>query len=276
MSQTLNLKQGEIVPKISIEIPVTWGNHLSEQMEALRNQTFQDYDISIASSMSNENIEDLLKEYDVRITHCGPNILEKRYLAHLQSRGEYSLLLDETRIPRPQLLSELQKFTNDMVVIDERDIGNTFWINMANLDKINSIECNSFEAYKGYVLPRYFNSTLLTRAFEEIREKLDDTIFKSVLMEDHQLIYYEASKLSTSIATLKGQHLFHYGDASLLSILKKYHGYGKGHKVLRNTYYQELLSPRQRVRKICSGNRLGLYIFYIARGIPFLIGYYLA
>ena len=264
------------MPKISIEIPVTWGNHLREQMEAIRNQTFQDYEISVASSMLKGTNEDLLKEYNVKITHCGPNILEKRYLAHLQSKGEYSLLLDETRIPGPQLLSELQQFTNDMVVIDERDIGNTFWINMANFDKINSLECNGYEASKGFVLPRYFKSTLLTRAFEEIRGRLDDTTFKSVLMEDHQLIYYEASKLSKSIAMLKGQHLFHYGDSSLFSILRKYHRYGAGHKVLRNTYYKELLSPRKRVRKICSGNKLGLYIFYIARGAPFLIGYYIA
>ncbi len=47
-------------------------------METLRNQTFQYYDISIDSSMSGESNEDLLKEFNVSITHCGPNLLEKR------------------------------------------------------------------------------------------------------------------------------------------------------------------------------------------------------
>jgi hypothetical protein len=244
-------------------------------MEAIRNQTFQDYEISVASSIPLESNEDSLKEYGVKITYCGPNILEKRYIAHIQANGEYSLLLDETRIPGPQLLSELQNIDDDMVIIDERDTGDTFWVNASNLDKINSLECNGFEPDKGFVLPRYFKSTLLTQAFEEIRRRLDDSIFKSVLMEDHQLICYEASKLSTSIAALEGQYLLHYGDESLFSILRKYHRYGKGHKILRNTYYQELLSPRKRVRKICSGNRPSLYIFYLARGLPFLIGYYL-
>ena len=262
------------MPKISIEIPVTWGNHLREQMEAIRNQTFQDYEISVASSLSQGANEDLLKEYGAKIIHCGPNILEKRYHAHIQASGEYSLLLDETRIPERQLLSKLQNMDDDMIVIDERDIGNTFWVRMSNLDKKNSLECNSFEADRGFVLPRYFKSFLLTKAFEQIRKKLDDTIFSSVLMEDHQLIYYEASKLSTSISKLKGEHLFHYGDESLFSILKKYHKYGKGHKILRNTYYQGLLSPKKRIRKICYG-KAGLYIFYFARGLPFIIGYYL-
>ena len=244
-------------------------------MEAIRNQTFQDFEISVASSMPLKSNEDLLKEYGARIFYCGPNILEKRYYAHSQANGDYSLLLDETRIPSRQLLSELQDMDDDMVVIDERDIGSTFWVKMSNLDKINSLECNCFGADKGFVLPRYFKSNLLTQAFKKIRGKLDDTVFKSVLMEDHQLIYYEASKLSTSIAVLEGQHLIHYGDGSLFSIFKKYHSYGKGHKILRNTCYQELLSPRKRVRKICAGNRLGLYVYYLARGLPFLIGYYL-
>lgn len=260
---------------ISIEIPVTWGNHLKEQMEAIRSQTFQDYEISVASSVPIGEKTDVLKEYGAKIVHCGPNILEKRYLAHSKANGEYSLLLDETRIPKRHLLSELYKMANDMVIIEERDIGDTFWVKMSNLDKINSLKCNSFEPDKGYVLPRYFKSNLLTQAFEKIREKLDDVIFKSVLMEDHQLIYYEASKLSKSISTLRGQNLFHYGDESLFSILKKYHRYGEGHKILRNTYYKEILSPKKRVRKICSGNKLALSIFYLVRGMPFLIGYYL-
>ena len=262
--------------RISIEIPITWGNHIREQMEAIRNQTFQDFEISVASSMYLKSNEDVLKEYGAKITHCGPNILEKRFLAHSQTNSEYSLLLDETRIPEPHLLSILQSMNDDMVIIDERDLGDTFWVNMSNLDKINSIECNGYEAYKGFVLPRYFKSTILTKSFESIRAKLDDSIFKSVLMEDHQLIYYEASKLSTSITTLKGQHILHYGDNSLYSILKKYYGYGRGHKILRKTEYEQLIAPRKRIRKICYGNRLGLYIFYIARGLPFLIGYYLA
>jgi hypothetical protein len=263
------------MPKISIEIPLTWGIHLEEQMEAIRNQTFQDYEILVSSSILQGTYSDLLKEYGARVVQCGPNILEKRYNAHIYSNGEFSLLLDETRIPDRQLLSKLQDIEKDMVVIEERDIGNTFWVNMSNLDKINSLECNGLEANKGFILPRYFKSFLLTQAFKEIRRNLNDTIFKSVLMEDHQLIYFEASKLSSSIAKLNGSHLLHYGDESLFSIIKKYHRYGKGHKILRNTNYEKLLSPKMRVRKICSENRMSLYVFYLARGLPFLIGYYL-
>lgn len=75
---------------------------------------------------------------------------------------------------------------------------------MANLDKKNSLECNGYNARRVFILPRYFKSTLLTHAFEEIRGRLYDTIFKSVLMENHKLICYEAPKLLTWTATPKG------------------------------------------------------------------------
>ena len=260
--------------KISIEIPLTWGTHLQEQLEAIRNQSYPEYEVSIASSMPRGSYEDLIADYGAKVTYCGPNILEKRYCAHKFSKGEYSLLLDETRIPRYDLLMKLQAMSEDMVIIDERDIGDSFWVRMANLDKINSLECNSFIATNGFVLPRYFRYGLLTEAFDVLKRFLDESVFRSVVMEDHQLIYYEASKLSNSIATLKGNYLSHYGDRTLISILKKYHKYGKKHRVLKSTNYRELLTPTNRIRTICSENKLRLFVFYLARGIPFLIGYY--
>lgn len=91
-------------------------------------------------------------------------------------------------------------------------------------------------------------------------------MFRSVVMEDHQLIYYEVSKLSNSIVILKGNYLSHYGDMTLLSILRKYHNYGKKHKILKNTHYRELLGPRNRIRTTCSDNKLGLFHLLLCEG----------
>lgn len=260
--------------KISVEIPLTWGRHLKEQLEALRSQRYQDFEISVASSMAAGSYEDILKDYGAKVTYCGPNILEKRYYAHKISRGECSLLLDETRIPHVDLLMKLQSMNDDMVVIEERDIGNSFWIRMSNLDKENAMNCNDFSATKGYIMPRYFRFGLLTEALERIRNNLNELIFKSVLMEDHQLIYYEASQISNSLALLNGNYLYHYGDEKLFSIVKKFHKYGKGHRTLKDTAYRDLLPIRNRIRSTCSAGNICLSIFLLARGLPFLIGYY--
>lgn len=259
---------------ISIEIPVTWGNHISEVLEAIRVQKFQDYEISVATSLPDDENMDLIRSYGANIIKSGPNLLEKRYLAHSISRGEFSLLLDETRIPSQNLLQRLANTKSDLVVLQEVDIGNTFWVEMANLDKINSIECNKLNIYNGFVLPRYLKFEILTMAFNKIKQNISGKIFRSVLMEDHQLISFEASKITNSISLLRGDCLKHYGDESLASIVKKYYRYGKFHRILRSTVYEDILSPMNRIRKICIGNHLKLYIFYMARGIPFLIGYY--
>ena len=79
------------MPNISIEIPVTWGNRLSELLEAIRIQTYQDYEISVATSLPDGKYIDMLRSYGVNIIHSGPNLLEKRYLAHSISRGKFAL-----------------------------------------------------------------------------------------------------------------------------------------------------------------------------------------
>lgn len=261
--------------KISIEIPLTWGNHLSELLEAIRTQTYQDYEISVATSLPNAEHKDILSSYGAKFINSGPNLLEKRYLAHSISKGDFSLLLDETRIPKQNLLQRLSDSKSDLVVINEIDIGNTFWVKMANLDKINSIECNKINMSNGFVLPRYINFDMVSKAFYRIKQNMSDEIFKSVLMEDHQLISFEVSKLASSISILRGDYIKHYGDKNLVSIVKKYYRYGKFHRILRKTVYEDILSPKNRIRKICTGNKGKLYVFYLARGIPFLIGYYL-
>ena len=263
------------MPNISIEIPVTWGNRLSELLEAIRIQTYQDYEISVATSLPDGKYIDMLRSYGANIIHSGPNLLEKRYLSHSISRGKFALLLDETRIPEKNLLERLSNSKSNVVVIQEIDIGNSFWVAMANLDKLNSIECNKLNMASGFVLPRYINFELLSKAFYKIKENLRDETFRSVLMEDHQLISFEIAKMTDSMSFLRGNCLKHYGDKSIRSIVKKYHRYGKFHRILRNTVYEGILSPTNRLRKICIGSRIKLYIFYLARGIPFIVGYYL-
>ena len=261
--------------QISIEIPVTWGTYIRELMEAIRMQSFQDYEISVSMSFKNGELEDLLKQCGAQVTICGPNLLEKRYAAHIPCRSKYSLLLDETRIPNKALLERLSFRTEDMVVIGEMDLGDSFWVRISNLDKINSVQCNPLDMNAGYVLPRYFKSSLLTQSFQNIRKNIDEQIFNQVLMEDHQLISKEAFLLSDSIGIINDNLILHHGDETLTSILRKYHKYGKSHRILKNTYYEYLLSTRKRIRKVCKGNLLKLYLFYAARGLPFIVGYYL-
>ena len=70
------------MPKISVEIPVTWGTHLGEVLEALRVQTFQDFELCAASSLGDDQHRDLLNSFGAKFASSGPNMLEKRFMAH--------------------------------------------------------------------------------------------------------------------------------------------------------------------------------------------------
>ncbi|AKA74674.1 glycosyltransferase [Saccharolobus solfataricus] len=259
---------------ISIEIPVLHGKYLRELIESIRSQTFQDYEVIVVNSSTAEEISDLIKQYGFKEVKENVKLLKARYLAHINTRGEYSLLLDETRILRRDALKILSSLNHDMVIIGEEEIGNSFWIKLANLDKENIMECNTPEAIKGFVLPRYFRNEVLVKAFMVLRENLKEK-FDEVIFPDHELLYYEASKVSNDVFVLKDKLIMHYGDSKLSEIVRKYYRYGKSLKVLNSTPYEHLTSISRKKRNICKGNKILLYLLYVARGIPFLVGYLL-
>ena len=74
--------------KISVEMPVTWETYLSEVLEAIRVQTFQDFEVCAASSLGDDQHRDLLNSFCAKFTSSGPNILEKKFRTHQPSGGE--------------------------------------------------------------------------------------------------------------------------------------------------------------------------------------------
>ena len=259
---------------ISIEIPVLHARHLSEVFESIRAQTFQDYEVIVVNSSPKGEVSDLIQEYGFKEVRKNARLLKARYLAHRESRGDYALLLDETRALRRDALEILSSLNRDMVLIGEEEIGDSFWIRLANLDKENIMECNAPMAIRGFALPRLFKKEVLDSAFKSLRENLKEK-FDEVVFPDHELIYYEASKVSNDVFVLKEKLIRHYGDAKLSDIIKKYYRYGKTLKVLRGTPYDMFTRILRKRRRICKGSKLTLYLLYLARGIPFTIGYWL-
>mgnify|MGYP001770702175 CR=1 FL=1 len=254
-------------------MPVLHGKYLSEVFESIRAQTFQDYKVIVVNSSSKGEISDLIRQYGFKEIRENVKLLKARYLAHMESRGDYVLLLDETRALRRDALEVLSSLNRSMVIIGEEEIGDSLWIKLANLDKENIMECNAPEAIKGFALPRFFKREILDLAFRRLIENLGEK-FDEVVFPDHELIYYEASKVSSDVFVLKEKLIRHYGDTRLSQIIKKYYRYGKTLKVLRGTTYNAFTKISRKRRRICKGNKFALYLLYLARGIPFAIGYY--
>jgi len=258
----------------SIQIPALHGKYLHEVLESIRSQTFQDYEAVVVNSGSDE-ISDIIRSFGFKEIKKKVKTLEARYIANLESKGEYALLLDETKPLRNDALSVLSSNLHDMVIIGEKQIGSSIWIRLAQLDKDNIMYCNAPEPIKGFALPRLFKREILTVAMERLKNALGDT-FDELVYPDHELIYYEAFKISNDVFFLKEKLIYHYGDKSINEIVKKYYRYGKSLKVLKNTPYSFMTSLGRKRRIICKGtliDKLLLNSLYIVRGIPFMLGY---
>lgn len=257
----------------SIQIPALHGKYLRNVLESIRSQTLQDYEVIVVNS-GGEQISNLVKEFGFKAVRKYVKLLEARYLANEESKGDYALLLDETRPLRRDALEVLSRNLHDMVIIGERELGESVWVKAAQLDKDNIMYCNSPEAIKGFALPRVFKRELLTLALETLRVNLGE-VFSQVVFPDHELIYYEASKLSNDVTIVRDELIYHYGDVKLSDIMRKYYRYGKSLKVLKGTPYSFMTSVSRKRRNICKGgiyDRIVLYTLYFARGIPFLLG----
>ncbi|MCY0882397.1 MAG: glycosyltransferase family A protein [Acidianus infernus] len=257
----------------SIQIPALHGKYLREVLESIREQTFQDYEVVVVNSGGGV-ISDIVHEYGFKEVRKDVKLLEARYLANKESRGDYAFLLDETRPLRKDALEILSKNLHDMVIIGEKELGDSFWSMAAQLYKENIMECNSPEAVRGFALPRLFKRKLLTASLEKLRENLREK-FSQVVFPDHELIYYEASGFSNDIFVIKDELVYHYGDFTLKEVVRKYYRYGKSLKILKDTQYSFFLSVKRKRRNICKGGIYGrfmLYTLYLARAVPFLLG----
>jgi len=261
---------------ISIEIPITHGKYLRQVLESIREQTYQDYEVIVVNSGRKE-LSDLVKQFGFKVIEKEAKLLHARYLAHKESKGDYALILDETRMLEKDTLKTLSSLDYDMVIIGEREIGDSFWVKLAQLDKENITYCNPVDPVNGIALPRYFKSEILSKALSSAEEKLREKFYE-VVFRDHDIIFYESSKISNRIYVIREELISHFGDPSLLDVMRKYYRYGKSARVLKNSSYSDFLARKRVTRRICKGSfweRKSLYLLYLARGIPYLLGYYL-
>jgi glycosyltransferase involved in cell wall biosynthesis len=221
-----------------VELITKGEQSLEAVLVSLARQKFRDYEIVCVNSSKYQETSQLLHKFGVKEIIVDPETrhLEARYLAHLNSSGQYMLLLDSTR-PLEENTMELliNKYSNfPAVVIKEGSIGHGFWVNQA--DKLRSLSEILFSDFLdknvAYILPRFFHAEVLDKAFNSLKEKIDDKLFKEIGYGEHHLIY-EAAKLRRNEIVITDEILLrHFEDSSAKSIFRKYMWYGKSQKTL--------------------------------------------
>lgn len=264
---------------ISIELISKGETTLRNTLDSIVGQNFGDYELICADSSGDQQTEDILKSYDCKFIRLPSDTghLSARYEAHKRSKGEMSLMLDSTRPLRGDALRILYEDYRryDMVIIREDSIGEGYWSEQAKLLKITSEA--QFERIKeksvAFLLPRFYNSSLLTRSFLKIVKDTGD-LFSRISYGEHHLIFETCLGISKNVALTEDALVYHYEDTSIRKILAKYYRYGRDQKIFKLLRTSEVskFGPHHR-EGIGVTDRIKLLPITVARGVPFILGY---
>ena len=264
---------------ISIELISKGESSLKNVLESIKNQSYKDYEIICADSSNNINVKNLLLKYKCKVINLPENSghLIARYTAHKYANGNKSLILDSTRPLKNNALEILYKnyYNYDMVILREDSLGKGFWVNQAKLLKyISEMQDKRLNNETlAFLLPRFYNTNLLTKAFDNIM-KNTGKLFNKISYGEHHIIFDECKKLYNNICITNELLLSHYEDYSLKKIIKKYYWYGKSQKILKDLSESAASNLSTHMRKnVALEMRLKTIPISTARGIPFILGY---
>ncbi len=260
---------------LSIQLSVTSGQYINEVLESFRTQTSQDFEVIVVNS--NKNYSDAIKDYGAKEIFIATGKLEARFLAHKEVRGEYELLLEETRLLRSDAVAKLEAVKGvDMAIINELELGSKFINKLNRIDSEMSFRTSISTPENLHILPRYFRKEVLDFSFSRAREKLSRENFSKVISSDQEILYYEAYKRYSNMEKVDDQIILKYGEKTISESMKKYYRYGQTQRLLARTPYGEFYNFSRRRREIPSVKSFpAVACIYLIRGTAFFLGYFL-
>jgi glycosyltransferase involved in cell wall biosynthesis len=214
---------------------------LVQVLDSIASQEFQDYEVVVADSSGRELASFVNRWPKVRFLtlRAGTGLLQARRTAFSESRGDYSIVLDSTRILLPGALAFISSKVDehDMWFLTEGSIGTGYWSRAAALDKAiitrEFDRSNSSVGQQGVLLPRLFKSEVLRKSFSHLWDELPSALLSRITYGDHHLIWIASRRVSTDCGLIRNPTIAHFEDSTLLEVLRKYHRYGESCRDLR-------------------------------------------
>jgi glycosyltransferase involved in cell wall biosynthesis len=241
---------GEIVlkPQVSIVIPTRNSSKTIEEcLSAIQKQSYQDIETIIVDSKSTDHTREIASARGCKVISTDWKLLGARYLGCKAAAGDYILMLDSDQVLVPDSVERsLRLFeTYDMLCLEEISYHSRTLIEKlfaADRRLVFSEIQKQLDPVYGTLLARFFKRDLLIQALEAIPKAL----LPFVVAMDHEIVYYEAWKLSTKVAVLP-TGVYHNETATLLELWRKNFRYGRSTKpLLANGYYNDFVRKRTR------------------------------
>jgi len=260
---------------ISVEFSVVSGKKLYEVLESIRQQTYQDYEVIIVNS--NPYFKDMVRDFGAKEIFIETGKLEARKKAHEASKGEYELLLEETRILKHNALKMLASLSDpDMAIINEEEIGDGLINRLNRLDAEIAFKYASPDPSNLYLIPRYYKRAVLDYSFKQAYSNLPERLVPKMVASDLEIIYTEAFKRFKGIVKVDDLLIKKYGETTIMDSFSKYYRYGQTQKLLSGTCYGDFYSFGKRRRKTPKMRYLPMMTaIYAIRGSAFFLGYLL-
>lgn len=270
-------------PLISISIPTrNSGKTLEICLKSLRAQTYKNIEINIVDKDSKDSTLKIAKKYKVdNIVSEKGSLLKARYEGVKISKGDYILIFDSDQVLEKDALKravELIKNEHyDMLIFEEFVYKkNTFVEKLFYCDRALINAVNDTSPLTGVVMPRFFKKSLLKKTYSNIPKKF----FINTGGPDHDIVYYEASKISKKLGVLKNA-VKHIEPSTIKELLPKFFRWGYTSIGIRFGRYDSLMTKRERFRSglFTPGlivESLGSITLLLLKGTAFYTGYYTA
>ena len=263
-----------MMSEISIEIVTNYDLRIINLLESIREQNFQEYETVVATD--SQNLIDLIKEYDVKVVQTiSSGTLYRRMKAHKLSKSGKSLLLESSRFLHRNCLAELSQNNHDMVVVEEKDVGNGLIAKLQNVERSSSVHKTAkFSPNLLIVEPRLFSKHILDKAFSKI-EDIPTSILLKIQYGDLDIIYHESFKISQDVYMTNFPLIYHHTDENIFELIKKYYNYGKSNKFIKMTKYSENFTFRNHFRPYYGiKESFQIYPLWLVKALSFALGQY--
>ena len=260
--------------EISIEIVSNYDPRIINLLESIREQNFQEYETVVATDC--QNLIDLIKDYDVKVVQTmSSGTLYRRMEAHKRSKSRKSLLLEASRFLHRNCLLELSQNNHDMIVVEEKDVGNGLIARLQNVERSVSVHKTvKFSPKSLIVEPRVFSKPILDKAFLEIGD-IPESILLKIQYGDLDIIYHESFKVSQDVSRSDFPLIYHHTDENIFELIKKYYNYGKSNRFIKMTKYSENFTLKNHFRPYYGiKESFQLYPLWLTKALSFGLGQY--
>jgi glycosyltransferase involved in cell wall biosynthesis len=268
-------------PLVSVIIPTKNSERtLKLCLQSIRQQTYHNIEVIVVDCYSNDSTVEITIRSGGSVIYYGYGLLGARHIGFIRSKGQFALLLDSDQILERTAIERAVKMASegyDALCFEERSyLPKTFVQRLFESDRIaiHRLPAIHLDSMEGVLLARFYKRKTLEITFKAI----PSIIFPIVVARDHDIIYFEACKISKRIGILTNA-VWHVEPAGLVDLWNTNYRYGRSSKALDRTgFYRELLKGKLRFRRGVLNQRdwkLGIqsYLLLALKGIAFEFGY---